>query len=69
MHEERSDPPGAVSNQNQEEAESELRDDRTHPEPRSSGKGVRNHQSDQDDESDGASGEGSQSTGHPHNAG
>ena len=29
------DPPGAVSNQNREEAQSELRDDQTHPEPRS----------------------------------
>ena len=28
------DPPGAVSDQNGEEAESELRDDQTHPEPR-----------------------------------
>ena len=28
------DPPGAVSNQNNEEAESEHRDDATHPEPR-----------------------------------
>jgi hypothetical protein len=30
------DPPGAMSNQNREEAQSELRDDQTHPEPRSS---------------------------------
>jgi hypothetical protein len=29
------DPPGAMSNQNREEAQSELRDDQTHPEPRS----------------------------------
>jgi hypothetical protein len=29
------DPPGAISNQNREEAPSELRDDQTHPEPRS----------------------------------
>ena len=29
------DPPGAVSNQNHEEAESEHREDGTHPEPRS----------------------------------
>ena len=30
------DPPGTVSNQNGEEAESALREDETHPEPRSS---------------------------------
>jgi hypothetical protein len=34
MHERESDPPGAVSNQNQEEAPSGLRDDESHPEPR-----------------------------------
>jgi hypothetical protein len=33
-HDRASDPPGAVSNQNGEEAESELRPDATHPEPR-----------------------------------
>ncbi len=33
-----SDPPGAVSNQNQEEGPSALRDDETHPEPRTAGK-------------------------------
>lgn len=64
--EDKDEPPGAVSNQNQEEAESGHRDDETHPEPRSkdgpdaSGKRER---------SSGASGEGSQSTGHPDNAG
>lgn len=31
------DPPGAVSNQNQETAESGQRDDERHPEPRSAG--------------------------------
>lgn len=33
------DPPGAVSNQNQETAESALRDDEQHPEPRTRGNG------------------------------
>lgn len=33
----KSDPPGAVSDQNQEEAESLLRDDQQHPEPRTRG--------------------------------
>jgi hypothetical protein len=33
-HERASDPAGAVSNQNGEEAESGLREDGTHPEPR-----------------------------------
>ena len=33
------DPPGAVSDQNNEEAESEHRDDGTHPEPRTAQSG------------------------------
>ena len=32
------DPPGAVSNQNQEVGPSALRDDETHPEPRTAGR-------------------------------
>ncbi len=35
-----SDPPGAVSNQNGEEAESGHREDGTHPEPRTRGHGA-----------------------------
>jgi hypothetical protein len=61
-----SDPPGTVSDQNEEEAESGLRHDRSHPEPRTS-------DADPDPERKGSgtgqSGEGSQSTGHPDNAG
>ena len=64
-----SDPPGAVSNQNQEEAESGHRDDRTHPEPRTSGKKPRREREADDDRPRGGAGEGSQSTGHPGNAG
>jgi hypothetical protein len=62
-----SDPPGAVSNQNGEEAESGHRRDGTHPEPRTSGRPAkkRRHR----DDSTGAAGEGSQSTGYPRNAG
>jgi hypothetical protein len=66
----KSDPPGAVSDQNQEEQPSGMRDDREHPEPRS--------REDEDEKpardgdrggSSGAAGEGSQSTGHPDSAG
>jgi hypothetical protein len=66
MSDRRSDPPGAVSEQNMEEAESGLRGDQRHPEPRTGGA----------DEgrprgrgTEGESKEGSQSTGHPDNAG
>ena len=69
MRDQRSDPPGAVSDQNQEQAESELRDDRTHPEPRTSGKPPRDKPRDDDAHRSGGAGEGSQSTGHPRNAG
>jgi hypothetical protein len=67
MAEEKSDPPGAVSDQNQEEQPSELREDGQHPEPRSrdeehGGGGTGG-------DSSGASGEGSQSTGNPDSAG
>jgi hypothetical protein len=60
-------PPGAVSDQNREEGQSGLRDDSTHPEPR-----TRKPEPDELEDSTrprGAAGEGSQSTGHPHNAG
>jgi hypothetical protein len=67
MAERESDPPGAVSNQNQEEAESGMREDASHPEPRTSGGGDESKGADHD--SSGESGEGSQSTGHPDNAG
>jgi hypothetical protein len=63
------DPPGAVSNQNQEEAESALREDRTHPEPRTSGKPDADQSKPDEDPPAGAAGEGSQSTGHPRSAG
>lgn len=67
MNEKKPDPPGAVSDQNQEEQPSELREDGQHPEPRSrdeehSGGGTGG-------DSSGASGEGSQSTGNPDSAG
>ncbi|HEX3616476.1 MAG TPA: hypothetical protein VHU61_08060 [Solirubrobacteraceae bacterium] len=66
-HDPSSDPPGAVSDQNGEEAESGHREDGTHPEPRTSGDAPKRHES--DESSTGAAGEGSQSTGHRHNAG
>jgi hypothetical protein len=62
-----SDPPGAVSQQNEEEAESGLRGDETHPEPRRRGEHDGGEQPRSSDE--GASKEGKQSTGHPQNAG
>lgn len=65
-HDPATDPPGAVSNQNGEEAESGHREDETHPEPRTSGEPPKKHS---DSEHTGAAGEGSQSTGHPDNAG
>jgi hypothetical protein len=67
QHDPATDPPGAVSNQNGEEAQSGHRKDGTHPEPRTSGRPARNRGKRSD--STGAAGEGSQSTGHPHNAG
>jgi hypothetical protein len=66
-HDPATDPPGAVSNQNGEEAESGHREDGTHPEPRTSGRPAKKRE--QRRSSTGAAGEGSQSTGHPHNAG
>jgi hypothetical protein len=65
--EEKSDPPGAVSDQNGEEQQSGMRDDQQHPEPRS-----RDQDESEDREgggSSGAAGEGSQSTGDPDSAG
>jgi hypothetical protein len=77
MGDQKSDPPGAVSSQNQEEGESALRDDERHPEPRSRGRanGDREHAGDSGGDAGdsggdaGAAGEGSQSTGHPESAG
>jgi hypothetical protein len=66
-HDPATDPPGATSNQNGEEAESGHRDDSTHPEPRTTGRPPEDRG--QHERSTGAAGEGSQSTGHPQNAG
>ena len=66
-HDPANDPPGAVSNQNQEENQSAHREDGTHPEPRTSGKPPK--EGEPEDPSKGAAGEGSQSTGHRQNAG
>jgi hypothetical protein len=66
-HDPASDPPGAVSDQNGEEAQSAHRSDGTHPEPRTSGRPPKKH--DERDQTYGAAGEGRQSTGHPDNAG
>jgi hypothetical protein len=66
-HDPKTDPPGAVSDQNNEEGQSGHRDDGTHPEPRTSGKEPKEHE--RSDSSRGAAGEGSQSTGHRRNAG
>jgi hypothetical protein len=62
------DPPGAVSSQNQEEAESGHRGPETQPERR---KGEDSEQRPEQSSggSAGEAGEGSQSTGHPDNAG
>jgi hypothetical protein len=69
-HDPTSDPPGAVSDQNGEEAQSGHREDGTHPEPRTSGKEPDEHaERGSHEPSTGAAGEGSQSTGHRHNAG
>jgi hypothetical protein len=60
------DPPGAVSNQNQEEAES------AHADGGQGGRGVRpdkEAEGSAKDSAPGAAGEGSQATGHPDNAG
>ncbi len=66
-HDSSTDPPGAVSDQNREENQSEHRDDGTHPEPRTSGKPPKEPEPPHPTE--GAAGEGSQSTGHRQNAG
>ena len=67
QHDPASDPPGAVSNQNGEENQSGHREDKTHPEPRITGKEPNRHE--RPDPNSGAAGEGSQSTGHRPNAG
>ncbi|MGH2861762.1 MAG: hypothetical protein ACRDLT_09710 [Solirubrobacteraceae bacterium] len=67
QHDPSSDLPGAVSDQNREENQSGHREDRTHPEPRTSGKLPRKHEPPHP--TTGAAGEGSQSTGHRQNAG
>jgi hypothetical protein len=67
-HDPETDPPGAVSNQNQEEAESGHREDGTHPEPRTSGREPEK-KGKPAERHGGAAGEGSQSTGHPDSAG
>lgn len=66
-HDPNNDPPGTVSDQNNEEGQSGHRPDGTHPEPRTSDKEPKKHE--RPDPSRGAAGEGSQSTGHPDNAG
>lgn len=66
-HDPKSDPPGAVSDQNREEGQSGHRNDETHPEPRTSGRKAREHEPPHP--GTGAAGEGSQSTGHRQNAG
>jgi hypothetical protein len=70
MTEAKSDPPGAVSDQNREEQPSGLRDDQQHPEPRSRDDGSHSRGGDgEGGGSSGAAGEGSQSTGNPDSAG
>lgn len=66
-HDPRSDPPGAISDQNREEGQSGHRRDRTHPEPRTSGAKAKEQEA--PDPRTGNAGEGSQSTGHRQNAG
>ena len=66
-HDPATDPPGAVSDQNGEEAQSGHRDDGTHPEPRTGGE--RPSEDEPEHPNRGAAGEGSQSTGHRRNAG
>jgi hypothetical protein len=72
-HDPSSDPPGAVSDQNNEENQSGHREDGTHPEPRTSGETPGQREPDGEPgagkSASGAAGEGSQSTGHRHNAG
>ena len=70
-HDPETDPPGAVSDQNGEEGQSGLREDGTHPEPRTSGErpSERSSEDEPQDPRRGAAGEGSQSTGHRQNAG
>jgi hypothetical protein len=63
-----SDPPGTVSNQNQEEAESGLSDERARPDADHKDE-RKEHGAQYEDDSPGSSSEGSQSTGHPDNAG
>lgn len=63
------DPPGAVSNQNAEEAESPHDDGNADP-PGDGDRDARGRERHSADEgAGGAAGEGSQSTGHPRNAG
>ncbi len=66
-HDPASDPPGAVSDQNREEAQSGHRRDGTHPEPRTTGEPPKKH--DDREQTSGAAGEGRQSTGYRQNAG
>ncbi len=61
------DPPGAISDQNGEEAQSGHRKDGTHPEPRTTGEKPKEHEP--PGPNTGAAGVGSQSTGHRQNAG
>lgn len=56
MHERESDPPGAVSNQNQEEAPSGLRDDQSHPEPRTTHQRPARRDDEEQDEDDDSAG-------------
>jgi hypothetical protein len=65
---EHSDPPGAVSNQNQEEAQDGLRDQDKRPNPERKDES-KERGAWHDDDSPGSSTEGSQATGHPDNAG
>jgi hypothetical protein len=70
MEDQRSDPPGAVSDQMPEEQPSPLRNDERHPEPRRDDAGAGSEAGRvADDENEGEATEGSQSTGHPENAG
>lgn len=66
-HDPATDPPGAVSDQMPEEQPSEHREDRTHPEPRTSGREP--DRRDKRDPTSGSATEGSQATGHRLNAG
>lgn len=66
-HNPATDPPGVQSDQNREDAQSGHREDRTHPEPRTSGKEA--VQPERSDPRRGGASEGSQATGHRDNAG